>query len=188
VDIIVEVASLHDYYKLGNRLRSLGFREDASAEEGPICRWIVDNIKVDIMPMQGRILGFSNRYYAMAVETAVSLEIVEGLTIRIISAPCFLATKLEAFQDRGNRDFMASPDMEDVIAVLDGRPEVLDEIWDSPYEAKTWLISALSEFLEEEEFLNSLPGHLEFEFENPERVSILLERLRTIASMGLDDC
>ena len=29
VDVIVEVASLHDYHKLGNLLRSLGFREDS---------------------------------------------------------------------------------------------------------------------------------------------------------------
>ncbi|MGO9122013.1 MAG: hypothetical protein ACLQPD_30920 [Desulfomonilaceae bacterium] len=116
VDVIVEVASLHAYYEFSDLLRSLGFCEDSHTEDGPMCRWVIDDIKVDTMPMKGEVLGFSNDFYTVAVETAVSREIAEGLTIQLISTPCFLATKLEAFQDRGHDDFMGSSDMEDVIA------------------------------------------------------------------------
>jgi predicted nucleotidyltransferase len=141
VDVIVEVASKHDYYELAKTLRSLGFREDFISEGGPMCRWVIDGITVDTMPMQGHVLGFSNRFYPLAVETAVPLEIAGGLEIRLISGPCFLATKLEAFADRGGDDFMASSDMEDVIAVPDGRPEVIDEIRDSPDQVKNRSLS-----------------------------------------------
>lgn len=139
VDVIVEVASLYDYHKLGNLLRSLGFREDSQSEGGPVCRWVIDGIKVDTMPMQGQVLGFSNAFYAVAVKTAVTKEIAEGLEIRLISAPCFLATKIEAFLDRGKGEFMESHDLEDVIAVVDGRPEIIDEIENSSLDLKRFL-------------------------------------------------
>jgi predicted nucleotidyltransferase len=185
VDVIVEVASLFDYHKLGDVLRSLGFKEDSQSEGGPICRWDIDGIKVDTMPMRGQALGFSSEYYAVAVETAVPRQIAEGLTIRLISAPCFLATKLEAFKDRGNDDFMGSSDIEDVVAVLDGRPEIIDEIRDSPPEVKNVLVRTFAALLEEEGFLEALPGYLEVRGENPERISIFLERVWAIASMDL---
>lgn len=187
VDVIVEVASLVDYHKLGHELRSLGFREDSQTEGGPVCRWVIDGIKVDTMPVRGEILGFSNVFYPVAVETAVHREIAEGLTIRLISAPCFLATKLEAFKDRGYNDFMGSSDLEDVIAVMDGRPEVVDEIGDSPAPVKTFLVAVFAALLEEDDFLESLSGHIEGGGENPERVSIFLERVRTISSTDLRD-
>jgi len=186
VDVIVQVASQRDYHKLGGILRSLGFREDSQTEDGPVCRWIIDGITVDTMPMKGQVLGFSNRFYSLAVETARPREISEGLTIRLISAPCFLATKLEAFEDRGHDDFMGSPDMEDVIAVLDGRPEVIGEIADSPLQVKTFLVKAFAVLLEEDGFRDSLYGHLDFDSEGPGRVSIFLGRVRTIASMEIE--
>jgi predicted nucleotidyltransferase len=185
VDVIVEVTSLHDYYKLGDLLRARGFKEDSQSEGGPVCRWVIDGIKVDVMPMEGHILGFSNAFYPVATETAATTEISEGLAVRLISAPCFLATKLEAFRDRGDGDFMGSPDMEDVVAVLDGRGEIVDEIMDSPDQVKDFLSKAFSLLLEEEGFLDALPGHLGSS-ETPGRVSILIDRIQAIASMAAE--
>ncbi len=184
VDIIVEVVSRLEYYTISDALRDLGFKEDSQTEGGPICRWIVDGIKVDTMPMKGEVLGFSNDYFTLAIETAVAREIVDGLTIRLISAPCFLATKLEAFRDRGRSDFLASSDMEDVIAVLYGRPEVVDEIRHSHVEIKTFVAETCAALLGDEDFIQSLPGHLEFDSESPETVSTFVERLRAIASIA----
>ncbi|MFH0824225.1 MAG: hypothetical protein V2B18_15845 [Pseudomonadota bacterium] len=65
VDVIVEVASLHEYYELGRLLRSLGFQEDSLSDAAPVCRWLIDGIEVDIMPVRGRILGFSSEYYCI---------------------------------------------------------------------------------------------------------------------------
>jgi len=55
---------------------------------------------------------------------------LEGIEIRIASAPHFLATKVEAFLGRGNNDFMGSADMEDIITIIDGRTEIIQEIKD----------------------------------------------------------
>lgn len=106
--------------------------------------------------------------------------------IRLISAPCFLATKLEAFADRGHGDFMGSSDMEDIIAILDGRPEVIGEIANSPRRVRDFLLRAFAALLKEDDFLDSLSGHLEFESEHPGRVSIFIERVRTIASLEVE--
>lgn len=65
VDVIVEVASTFDYYRLADKLRFLGFAED-TGEEAPMCRWRIDGIAVDVMPTDEGILGFSNRWYLPA--------------------------------------------------------------------------------------------------------------------------
>src|SRR5690349_61169 len=66
VDVIVEIASRGDYYRLSDALRSAGFAEDVS-EGAPVCRWLVDGLAVDVMPTDEEILGFSNRWYKDAM-------------------------------------------------------------------------------------------------------------------------
>jgi hypothetical protein len=96
VDVIVEIATTAEYHQLAERLRGLGFREDAS-EGAPLCRWLVDGIVVDVMPTDVATLGFSNRWYREAFEHAAHMD-VEGVDIRVVTAPFFLATKIEAFK------------------------------------------------------------------------------------------
>ncbi|WP_428605005.1 hypothetical protein [Sedimenticola sp.] len=127
VDTIVQVATLAEYLQLSDRLRQLGFREDTS-EGAPLCRWITQGVILDVMPTDGSILGFSNRWYAQAVEHAVRMALPSGKSIRMVSAPYFLISKLEAFDGRGQGDYLMSHDIEDVVAVLDGRSELIDEV------------------------------------------------------------
>ena len=68
VDVIVEVISHADYFRLQERLREKGFGE--SMEEEVICRWKYKEILLDVMPTDERILGFSNRWYAEAFRNA----------------------------------------------------------------------------------------------------------------------
>lgn len=60
VDVIVSVASRPAYSALSLRLLDLGFQPDTS-EGAPLCRWIVENVVVDVMPAASEILGFANR-------------------------------------------------------------------------------------------------------------------------------
>jgi hypothetical protein len=124
VDAITEITG---YEVLSEKLRELGFREDAS-EGAPRCRWLIDDLKVDVMPVNEKILGFTNRWYRGAMDSAAQIEIDPGLHIRVITAPYFIATKLEAFQGRGRGDFVGSHDLEDLVAVVDGREAIVEEI------------------------------------------------------------
>ena len=80
------------------------------------------------MPTLESILGFSNRWYPLAIITAQPLALPSGVMIRLITAPAFLATKLEAFAGRGNGDYLFSHDLGDFFAIIDGRESVIDRV------------------------------------------------------------
>ncbi|MEW8561758.1 MAG: hypothetical protein AB2541_06615 [Candidatus Thiodiazotropha sp.] len=126
VDTIVKAATLAAYQRFSGKLRKQSFREDTS-DGAPLCRWIADEVILDVMPTDSRILGFSNRWYESAVKHAELRTLPSGQNIRMVSAPYFLCTKLVAFDGRGRGDYLLSHDIEDMIAVLDGRPEIVNE-------------------------------------------------------------
>src|SRR6267154_4464090 len=66
VDAIAEITSYAAYAEFSDRLRALGFREDAS-EGAPLCRWRNAAVILDVMPLNPEILGFSNRWYREAM-------------------------------------------------------------------------------------------------------------------------
>lgn len=180
VDVIVEVASRVDYYHLAESLRTLNFRED-STEDAPLCRWRIDGIAVDIMPTDAEILGFSNQWYSQALRCATSVEITGALTIRMVTGPYFLATKIAAFYSRGKGDFLASHDMEDIVTLLDGREELAAEVAAAAADVKDFLAGTFKEFLQHRDFLEALPGHLFPDPASQQRIPLLLERARNIA-------
>lgn len=182
VDVIVEVTTTAEYHRLAEQLRKRGFREDTS-EDAPLCRWRTGEMIVDIMPIDAASLGFSNRWYKAAYEQAMTMA-VDGLQIRVVTGPFFLATKLEAFQSRGNGDFMASHDMEDIIALIDGRTELVDEVEQGPKDLRRHLTEAFRELLRNERFLEALPGHLAGDSASQQRLPILEARLSRIAELN----
>jgi predicted nucleotidyltransferase len=84
------------------------------------------------MPLDEKILGFSNRWYEPAMDSAVVHELGPDLRVRVVTAVYFCATKLEAFAGRGKHDYQSSHDLEDLMAVVDGRPELAEEIHSGP--------------------------------------------------------
>jgi len=183
VDIIVEVASRIAYYQLEELLRLRGFKQDMG-EGAPVCRWLVDRIKVDVMPTQEEILGFSNRWYLPAIQNSDKLQLEEDLAIKLVSPPYFLATKIEAFNGRGDGDYLASHDMEDIITLLDGRSEIVAEIGNASNDLKNFLSRTFRKLLVEEEFRESLPGHLLPDRASQARLPLLIKRLQEIAVMS----
>lgn len=141
-------------------MRALGFREDLD-EDAPICRWkLANGIKLDLMPTDPSILGFSNRWFPDALRTAQPYELPSGITIRIVTGPYFLATKIEAFRSRGGGDYIASKDIEDLVAVLHGREEIVDEVCGASSEVQHYLAEQADELLQSYSFKESLSGHL----------------------------
>lgn len=157
VDVIVEVAALSGYHALEKEIAACGFTRDLSPD-APICRWRFGQIEVDLMPSDERILGFSNRWYGLAIATASTVVLPSGLPIRRISAPAFLGTKFEAFATRGGGDLMASHDFEDIINVLDGRSGIEDEVASADPELAAYLSTRFREIADHSDFENTLPG------------------------------
>jgi predicted nucleotidyltransferase len=182
IDLIVEVGVMADYYQLAERLRTLGFAEDTS-EEAPVCRWLVEGIKVDVMPTSGVPLGFSNRWYSDAIESAEEHEISPGTLVRVVSAPYFIATKIEAYRGRGNGDLASSHDIEDVVAVVDGRAELADECAGSPHGLRAYVAKEMATLLASEGFAEAIAGHLRGDAASQGRVPLVLTRLRALAAV-----
>ena len=180
VDVITEVASLADYHRLAEKLRERGFVEDLSPE-APICRWKMGGMILDVMTTDPEIMGFGNEWYASAFATAESVSLPSGKRIRMITAPYFLTTKLAAFDDRGDDDFLLSRDMEDIVAVIDGRPEIVDEVRKSETCLKVHLAQRFAELLQDYKFTDQLPGHLQSDAASQARLPVLLERIRMIS-------
>jgi predicted nucleotidyltransferase len=74
------------------------------------------------------VLGFTNQWYELAIATAVERTLTSGEVIRAANPPAIVATKLAAWRGRGRGDVLASLDLHDVIALIDGRPEFSGEL------------------------------------------------------------
>jgi hypothetical protein len=161
---VVQVPGRQGFYALEDELRALGFVNDISPQ-APICRWRCGGIMVDVVPSDKAVLGFANRWYPLAMQLALPITLPSGTEITAISAPCFCATKLEAFADRGQTsdgapDYLGSHDLGDLIAVVDGRASLLEEIGQSPHELRAYLAQRLGSLAANPRFLQSLEGHV----------------------------
>lgn len=179
VDVIVEVASLIEYHRLAKRLRECGFSEDQSAD-APICRWHAGDILLDVMATHPDILGFGNEWYQRAYDAAEWAVLPSGNRLRLVSAPYFLVTKIAAFKGRGQGDYMMSHDMEDIVAVLDGRQEIVEEVRKCEPGLRDLLQEYLSGLLNDDRFIEALPGHIPGDAGSQARVPIIVQRLKAI--------
>ncbi|MBR7747762.1 hypothetical protein [Undibacterium baiyunense] len=182
VDMIVQVIAHSDYYQLEKRLRERGFIQDLQAE-APICRWKIQSITVDLMPTLEEILGFSNRWYGYALEMAQRIVLPSGCAIRCITAPLFLATKLEAFSGRGNDDYLFSHDLGDLLAIIDGRETIITECAQTKIELREYFRDRLRALLQTPAFVQALPGHLPGDAASQARLPELHEKIRLLAGL-----
>jgi len=183
VDMIVHATVRADYQKIEMALRERGFVNDMS-RDAPICRWRVGGVTVDVMPTLEEILGFSNPWYPHALATAQATNLPSGTAIRLVTAPVFLATKFEAFADRGGRDYLFSHDLGDLISVIDGRDELTAECRLAEAQLKSYLRDQFRELLAVPAFIDALPGHLPGDSASQGRLLDLEDKLRQLAELN----
>ncbi len=189
IDLVVQVAGRPGFYALEDELRDLGFVNDVSPQ-APICRWRCAGITVDVVPSEKEVLGFANRWYPLGVQTAQPIMLPSGIEIFALDAPCFCATKLEAFSDRGKNsaglpDYLGSHDLGDFIAVLDGRATLLEEIRHCAPELRNYLAQWANQLNRTTAFIQSIDGHLPPDAVSQLRVPVVKRTLVAIA--GLTD-
>jgi len=180
VDVIVAITKYSDYTSLQDKLRKLGFKHDIN---GPNCRFVFDGLQIDVMPSEGQILGFANRWYGFAMSSARDFKLPDGTVIRLISAPAFLATKLVAFYDRGKQDFTASHDMEDILAVVDGRSELIDEVKETDAGVREYIAECFADLVQDEEFIDAIAMHLYPDEPSQSRAGLIHDRLIALAAL-----
>jgi hypothetical protein len=182
VDVIAEIVTYADYIAFSERLREAHFTEDAGVN--PLtCRWHNGALTLDVLALNEEVLGFTNIWYEPALRHAFMVALPSGQSIRVVTAPFFMGTKMEAFRGRGRMDFQASHDLEDFVAIIEGRDTLLQEIAESPQALRDYLAEAAKTLLAESRFLDVLPGFVL----DIERVPLIQERLASIADGSLHD-
>ena len=128
VDVICDVTTYSQYQALAEQLRDRGLEE--AMGEPVICRWRhrPSGLAIDVMPTAEKVLGFSNRWYPLGIETAIERTVASGVHIRAVAPPLVIATKLAAWRGRGRGDILRSLDVHDIIVLINGRPELADEL------------------------------------------------------------
>ena len=123
------------------------------------------------------------RNYTEAAENSEVFELPSGRNIQIVSAPYFLMTKLTAFDGRGEGDYLLSHDIEDIVAVMDGRPGIVNDV----IKAKPELVKKLSErfhtLLQEERFVEAVSGHMPADEISQARVINIINTMKNIAEI-----
>ena len=98
-------------------------------DESLQCRYRIAEatVVVDVLSPDGFNVGGVNPWFARAVARAARYSIGEGDTVRAVTPPYFLVTKLVAFGDRGP-DAQSSKDAEDIVALAVEVPSLVDEV------------------------------------------------------------
>lgn len=161
VDLVIEIRSRVEFDRWIAALELKGVLEHVTDKDAPICRYRLDGVPVDIMPIDASVLGFSNRWYGEALATSARFPIDATTTINVMTPLLFVATKIEAFIDPGRTnsgDYLASHDIEDMLTVLIGIPEIVDQIANGRREVHTFIRSKLRSFLDRPDFRDTVAG------------------------------
>lgn len=179
VDCIVDIVSTAEYYQFSKKLEKQGFKQ--SINESVICRWYYDDVILDVMPTDEKILSFGNRWYKEAISTPILHQLTDDIIIKSVTGPYLLATKIEAFNARGNRDFLASHDFEDIINVISGRTGIAEEVNSANDELRLHLARFFDELLDDYDFIDALPAHINEGPATIDRLETVTNRIRKIA-------
>jgi len=186
IDVIVSVATNSKLGVIESKLRDLGFGPDLSDDKPVICRHVKDTLVLDVMPTNPEILGFSSSWYEQALEYPIIKEIASGKNIKIINAPLFICTKFEAYANRGkndNQDLQNSvvkddKDLEDIVALVNSRAGLQDEILSHSKEVCDYISAATIDVLKSD-------PKIEWMIAEEDRVPLVQERLANLCKAPL---
>lgn len=184
VDLIVQIISRGQMAEVEEKLRRVGFQNDQWTESRHRCRWVYNGIIVDVMSDDSEDKNSCpSKWFRFAVVTPVSREIESGLFMRHLSPVAFLATKLDAFANRGASDIRGSKDLEDIVALIDGRVSLLAEIKLEPLDVKQFIALQINRLLRRDDIEEIVNGHLSPESKcsgRDARVIAILQQLAVI--------
>lgn len=176
IDVLVEIWSRWDYAVLEEKLRQIGFVNDTNSKF--IGRYIIEDVIVDLMATSEDILGFSNKWYLEGFKSAIEYKIDGFHSVKIFPSPYFIATKIEAFKNRGGNDGRTSSDFEDIIFILNNRNSVWDEIQTSNISVKSYLQKEVRELLNNPYLEEWIDSHIAFS--SSSSTTYLMQKLNEI--------
>ncbi|UST91413.1 hypothetical protein [Pseudomonas siliginis] len=178
VDLVIELAGISAWNQLTERLAAKGFK--ITGEDEVNCRFRFNDVVVDVMPSDPAVLGYANRWFVEGLARADKFTLPSGTAIQIFQPAYFLATKLEAFAGRGNGD-PYHKDVEDMIILIDGRPELLEEVRQTDKDLKAFITERIHKLmaLDGVGYVIESSGSVQA---NPGRGQIIHRRMKALAN------
>ena len=180
IDMTINLANYAEWAKMQERLAELNFYPDPQGQS--ICSYKFQDIAIDIMPAEDSSIGVSNQWYKPGFKNLQKIQLEkEGVEINILPAAYFLATKLEAFKDRGKNDFYGSHDFEDIIYLIDNRKTIVSDIQEADEEVKQFIKIELTSINNHKQSNEILAMHIH-PLIREERFKILKEKIERIVN------
>lgn len=183
IDLVIAVDSRIEYEVIASRLRTAGLSEDSTSNV--ICRWrhTASGCIYDVMPTSASIFGFGNEWYDAAFAAARELTLLGGLVVRCATAPYLIAMKFAAFDSRGGSDHLASHDMNDIVALVDGVPTIVDDVTQAGSPVRDWLATRFLDLIDSGAHHDAILGYLMPEVAFQQRRPHIEQRMRDIAQL-----
>lgn len=175
VDVTLEITSVGKLEELRQQLTKKGFRQ--SPEDDVVCRFRYDDILVDVMATRQVGWAPANPWFEPGFEHLQKIDI-DGIRIKILSLPYFLASKISAFRGRA-KDPRTSHDLEDITYILDNKTDLVDEIVGAPEDVLNFLTDEFEEMLADSAITEAIQTNLEYGIQ-AERFAIIEEKLLQI--------
>jgi predicted nucleotidyltransferase len=178
VDLVIELAGISAWQHLIERLAAKDFK--ITGEDEVNCRFRFNDVVVDVMPSDSAVLGYANRWFVEGLARADKFALPSGTVIQIFKPTYFLATKLEAFSGRGGGD-PYHKDVEDILILIDGRTELLEEVRQAEPELKKFITSGIRELmgLSGIDYVIESSGSVQA---NPDRGRIIYMRMKNLSN------
>jgi predicted nucleotidyltransferase len=177
IDMTINLANYNEWAQMQERLAELKFYPDPEGHS--ICSYKYDKIAIDIMPAEDSSIGVSNIWYKPGFKYLQQIELPEGVNINILPSTYFLATKLEAFKDRGANDFYGSHDYEDIIYLLDNRITIVEDILAADEDVRTYIKQEINVIKNHPQASEILAVHIH-PLVREERFVMLMEKIEKI--------
>jgi hypothetical protein len=158
IDIVVGISTRVAYSEFEDKIRQLGFKN--VMDSNFIGRYKINEIIVDVMPIDEDVLGFSNIWYKEGIEKSFLYEIDKDVSIRLMPFHYFIASKIEAHNSRNKGDLRQSKDFEDIVYSFDNRLNPLADLQQATGLVEKYLKEQMDNFLQDFNFHEGVDSHL----------------------------
>ena len=101
----------------------------------------------------------TNRWFSSGFFKRETVDI-EGIDIHILPLAYYLASKFEAFNDRGVLDPRCSHDFEDIVYLFDNRTDIEEQLIKASVDVKPFLIKQIREIMIDGTMKEAIYGNL----------------------------
>lgn len=178
VDVCVQVSTFGEMENLRERLAQKNIYPDSKGTH--LYRYTYKEILIDFIPFEATPFGPTNSYLKTGFEKAYEVSVSDA-KILVLPVSVFLATKWEAFNDRGS-DPRMSHDFEDIIYILDNNIALIDDCTETSSEVLNALKQLSSFILEHSNSKEIIECHIN-QITAQERGEFITETLQRISQL-----